>query len=163
MSNTLTLDLGTKTGWAISKTESGMVNFSPKKDSRGQRWIKYESFLNQLIDQHDIKLIYYERVVSHKRKEKKKLGNNKTVDKYVEGSIAAHVYGGFLALLEKVCYERNVEYIGVPVTTLKKFATGKGNAKKEEMIKAACKYTGRKITDDNEADALCLFKYAEEQ
>jgi len=37
---------------------------------------------------------------------------------------------------------------------LKKFATGKGNASKAEMMAAASNLAARQITDDNEADAI---------
>lgn len=49
-------------------------------------------------------------------------------------------------------------YQGVPVATIKKHATGKGNAGKEEMI-AAAKARGHQPTDDNEADALAILHW----
>ena len=48
---------------------------------------------------------------------------------------------------------------GVPVGTIKKHATGKGNAGKSEMIVAA-KVRGHNPVDDNEADALALLHWA---
>jgi Holliday junction resolvasome RuvABC endonuclease subunit len=48
------------------------------------------------------------------------------------------------------------------VGTIKKHATGKGNASKEEMI-AAARAKGFNPTDDNQADALMLLCFAIEQ
>ena len=43
--------------------------------------------------------------------------------------------------------------------TIKKHATGKGNASKEEVMKAM-RELGHPVTDDNEADALALLHWA---
>jgi Holliday junction resolvasome RuvABC endonuclease subunit len=51
------------------------------------------------------------------------------------------------------------ETMPVHTGTLKKFATGKGNAGKPEMIQAA-KDRGYDPEDDNEADACLLLEYA---
>lgn len=57
------------------------------------------------------------------------------------------------------CEQHNIPYQGVPVGTIKKNATGKGNAGKQEMIAAAIK-RGHAPGDDNEADALALLHWA---
>ena len=44
----------------------------------------------------------------------------------------------------------------VPPMTLKKFAAGKGNAKKQEMLLQIYKRWGVEFTDDNAADAYAL-------
>ena len=59
-------------------------------------------------------------------------------------------------------------YEGVPVGTIKKHATGKGNSGKSKMIAAATGILIRVngsdspaiVRDDNEADAICLLDYA---
>ena len=43
--------------------------------------------------------------------------------------------------------------------TIKKHATGKGNAGKDDMIKAM-QALGHPVTDDNEADALALLHWS---
>jgi len=76
------------------------------------------------------------------------------------GTDAAHVYGGLLAMLGATCERLDVPYAGIPVGTIKKRATGKGNAGKPAMIEAANEafhVEGPAITDDNVADAIwCL-------
>jgi Holliday junction resolvasome RuvABC endonuclease subunit len=75
------------------------------------------------------------------------------------GVDAAHVYGGLLATLTAWCERHQIPYQGVPVGTIKRHATGKGNAGKAEVI-AAMKALGHPVTDDNEADALALLHWA---
>ena len=48
---------------------------------------------------------------------------------------------------------------GVPVGTIKKFASGKGNASKQQMIEAVEDRFGCIVADDNEADAIALLEY----
>ena len=72
---------------------------------------------------------------------------------------AAHAYGGFLATLTAWCEHHQIPYQGVPVGTIKKHATGKGNAGKQDVI-AAVRTRGHAPVDDNEADALALLHWA---
>lgn len=72
---------------------------------------------------------------------------------------AAHAYGGLLATLTSWCEHHQIPYQGVPVGTIKKYATGKGNASKDEMI-TAMRRRGHVPTDDNEADALAILHWA---
>jgi hypothetical protein len=61
------------------------------------------------------------------------------------GVDAAHVYGGLLATLTAWCERHQIPYQGVPVGTIKRHATGKGNAGKAEVI-AAMKALGHPVT-----------------
>ena len=72
---------------------------------------------------------------------------------------SAHVYGGLMATLTAWCEHHKIPYQGVPVGTIKKHATGKGNADKVAMIDAI-RLRGHPVTDDNEADALALLYWA---
>jgi Holliday junction resolvasome RuvABC endonuclease subunit len=75
------------------------------------------------------------------------------------GVDAAHAYGGFMAHLTAWCEHHQIPYQGVPVGTIKKHATGKGNAGKTEVIHAI-RARGFDPVDDNEADALALLCWA---
>jgi len=75
------------------------------------------------------------------------------------GVDAAHVYGGLLATLSAWCEHHRIPYQGVPVGTIKRHATGKGNASKAEVI-AALQAAGHVVNDDNEADALAVMSWA---
>jgi Holliday junction resolvasome RuvABC endonuclease subunit len=81
--------------------------------------------------------VFFERVRAHK------------------GTDAAHVYGGFMYILAAVCEEKRIKCIGIPVSTIKKTATGNGHASKEDMIVFA-KRCGFNPVDDNAADSLAV-------
>lgn len=142
---TLALDLGTHTGWAVSPVESGTWDFTPRRfDGGGMRFLRFRMRIQEMF-KSDIRRVAFEEVRRH-------LG----VD-------AAHVYGGFMAVLTEVCENHKIPYEGVPVGTIKRHATGKGNADKEAMVKAAIDKWGdrTKIVDDNHADALWLLDHVE--
>jgi hypothetical protein len=71
----------------------------------------------------------------------------------------AHVFGGLMATLTTWAELRGVPYQGVPVGTIKRFFSGKGNAPKEAMI-AAARARGFSPADDNEADAIAILLWA---
>ena len=142
MKTVLALDLGTTTGWAIGSSPlsiiSGVMKLQPGRfDSASMRFIRFVAHLNGFTVLHPIDFVVYEEVRSHK------------------GTDAAHIYGGLMAHLQVWAEERGIPYEGVPVSTIKRWATGKGNAGKPEMIRAM-QALGHKPADDNEADALAL-------
>ena len=75
------------------------------------------------------------------------------------GTDASHIYGGLMATLTAWAELRGVPYEGVPVGTIKRHATGKGNADKDAMI-AAVRARGFSPADDNEADAIAILLWA---
>ena len=140
------LDLGTSTGWAVDsagKIDYGTETFRPGRyEGGGMRFLRFKRWLNDIRGcVGDIDAVYFEEVRNHK------------------GIDAAHLYGGFLAHLTAWCEHHKIPYQGVPVGTIKRHATGKGNAGKPEMIQAA-KKLGFDVQDDNQADALALLDYA---
>lgn len=139
----LCLDLGTKCGWVINGKDNGVWDLRASKfESVGRRYLNFKSTLEIAIGHSEVKTIFYEEVRNHR-----------AID-------AAHVYGGLVAVLQTVALERGIEYQGVPVGTIKKHATGKGNADKEGMVRAATKlFPSVNVIDDNHADALCLYSY----
>jgi hypothetical protein len=58
----------------------------------------------------------------------------------------------------------DIQYQGVPVGTVKKHATGKGNSNKDAMVEAArSKWPDIDIKDDNQADALWIWDWAQNE
>ena len=76
-------------------------------------------------------------------------------------ALPIYVHGGFLATLTAWCEEHEVPYEGVPVGTIKRHVTGKGNAGKQAVIEAV-RALGFEPEDDNEADALALLHWVVE-
>lgn len=143
----LALDLGSKLGWAMRLREgtfsSGTVAFKPGRfEGAGMGFLRFRHWLDELAKTSGgIDVVYFEEVRAH------------------AGTLAAQVYGGFLAHLTAWCEFHHVPYQGVPVATIKKHATGKGNADKKAVI-AAMQAKGFNPQDDNEADALAILQWA---
>lgn len=138
----LALDLGTTTGFAWSSAKGAMVSgtwdFKPKKyEGAGMRYVRFVAALDHLHARTPITQVWFEAVRRH------------------IGTDAGHVYGGLMGHLESWCENNKVPYAGVPVATIKKDWTGKGNANKEAMI-AECERRGFEPDDDNEADAIAI-------
>ena len=143
----LSLDLGTHTGWALRGRDgtvtSGTEHFQPHRfEGGGMRYLRFKRWLGEVKDAAGgLDAVFVEEVRRH------------------AGVDAAHAYGGFLAHLTAWCEQHQVPYQGVPVGTIKKHATGRGNADKAAMV-AAMQAKGYPVTDDNEADALALLHWA---
>lgn len=146
--NILALDLGTKCGWALSldgQIVSGTWNLMAGRwDSAGMRFLKLIGKLDAVHGATPLDLIAYEEVRRHMSTD------------------AAHAYGGYLAHVQAWADKQTpepVNYTSFPVGTIKKHATGKGNADKAAMVAAARK-RGWNPADDNEADALWILDLA---
>ena len=142
----MALDLGTITGWAIREPQgnitSGTVSFKGGRfEGGGMSFLRFKQWLTDFKNTlGTIDAVYFEEVRAHK------------------GVDAAHKYGGFLAHLTSWCEHHQIPYQGIPVGTIKKHITGKGNAPKESVI-AAVKNKGFSPADDNEADSLALLDF----
>jgi len=143
----LALDLGTTTGWAMQLagggTDSGSTSFRPSRyDGGGMRYLRFRGWLDGIAaDAAGITAVYFEEVRRH------------------IGTDAAHLYGGFLATLTSWCEQHGIPYQGVPVGTIKRHVTGKGNADKQAVIEAV-RARGYRPADDNEADAIAILLWA---
>lgn len=141
----LALDLGIKTGWAVRDAQGTVFSGTCKQSGRKAddirlRWPTFLAMLDGLHSRHGIQVIYYEKVMNH------------------AATQAGHVYGAFEGLMECWAVNRNIETRGIGVGVIKKFWTGKGNAKKDVMESEA-KRRGFVVKDDNEADALAILHF----
>ncbi len=144
MSKTIGVDLGTHCGVAIVEDGPGeptrwtsyTVDLSTPKDAHpGERYLRAAVTFAELIETHRPGVVYYEHIFRH------------------VGTQAAHVYGGLLAMLAAECARAEVRLVPVGVGAVKIAATGKGNAKKPEMVAAAMERWGGEKLDENETDA----------
>lgn len=101
------------------------------------RYLRFGQWLNGFTKNGGLDAIYFEEVRRHR------------------GTTAAHVYGGLLGVLTSWCEDREIPYQGIPVGTIKRQATGRGNVDKDQMIAAANK-AGIVTTSSDEADAYWI-------
>ena len=153
----LGLDVATNTGFCVGDVDrdtknavwvqSGVVNFEPKRgEGKGMRFLRFRRWLYDMIEEFKPGIIAYEQ--SHHR-----------------GGPATEVGVGLTTIVMEVGDEKEIPYATVRTSTLKKEATGKGNAGKAEMVAAAnalgAPYPGG-IESDDEADAIHIFRWAVE-
>lgn len=166
MTKVMALDLGRFTGVCIGDTETGIkqsftfdllkgctyhpIFWKNHKDFNKTRQDKMSCF-KTLIEFHKeesgIDVIVYERP-------------------FVRGHAATRQLWGYAGIADSF----ELPTYDFAVTSIKKFATGKGKAEKEDMIQAAQGFlrqdTGKekKSEDllDHEADAICVFQYYRE-
>mgnify|MGYP001613368944 CR=1 FL=1 len=140
------IDPGTHCGWAVldpagSVRGAGTWHLDNRAgDGAGMRYLRFERLLRELLATFPHGPVAYELVSAHK------------------GADAAHVYGGLVAIVTRLCEELARPYTGAAVGTVKKYATGKGNSNKVAMMDAAAERwapNGHE-RDDNEADALWI-------
>jgi hypothetical protein len=146
MMRILALDLGTHLGWALSSPESsGTLHLQTPAQRRfegsGMKWLRLRKFLDEV---GAVDLVVLEEVRRH------------------AGTDAAHAYGGALAVVTAWCEQHKIPHTSFAVSAIKRHATGKGNANKDAMIKAAAE-RGWIVEDDNHADALWILDLSKQE
>lgn len=146
--NVLAVDPGTACGYACRSglivAASGVWNLRPNRfEGAGMRWLRLRSHLADIGRLCAPTLVAYEEVRRHM------------------GTDAAHLYAGVVATLQAWCEDNAVPYTAIPVGTVKRTATGRGNADKAAMLAAAReRWPEQNVTDDNQADALWIAEAA---
>ena len=145
--NLLSIDPGTSCGWAslsAGRVESGVHQFSlGRGDSPGMRFIRFNSWLSEMIALGKPELIIYERP-------------------HLRGGYATDLLVGFATRIQEACAVTGIECEAVHSATLKKSACGSGRADKAMMILKARERFSKDVTSDDEADALNLLWLAME-
>lgn len=136
----LALDIATKTGWC-NDVSSGVWDFNVKRgESIGMRLIRFRAAVQEMINLNKPDVIVYELPAG-----------------LFKASIM--VASEMIGVLKILCEDNKIEYAHESATEIKKFATGKGNAKKDAMVQAAKDLDiGIDIIDDNHADAIHLYR-----
>jgi len=145
----LALDTATRTGFAFgdgtSRIESGYQDFpTPRGASPGIRFVMFNKWLEDLICTTQPEVIVYE--MSHQR------------------GAGTEFLAGLTTRVQEAAARHGIEYRSIHSGTLKKWATGNGAAKKEEMVERArselIENGSPPPTDDNECDAICMLAWA---
>ena len=156
MRQTLALDLGTTTGWALWKegtvTSGSWLLATPKElrqqrkrggERRGDlRFHRLREHIAAAIAAHGIEQIIFEDVL------------------FLSSQAQSQLWASLRAAVW--CYSIQVSVDCVHTGTLKKFATGNGNADKAAMVAALGALPApwnRPVGDHNEADALWILRW----
>ena len=126
--------------------DSGTASFEPtRNDSSGFRFLLFKSWLKGRIIDLAPDLIMYEAP-------------------WCVGNYAKQVLFTMVGIMQMLAAEFMIDHTSTEPKALKKWATGNGNAKKEDMIKRAHElFPDVKIVDDNHADALLLAAQIQER
>ena len=151
MTSILALDTATNTGWAVGRkncsewrlVESGVQRFDVRRgESPGLRFMRFRAWLSELWRlSGPFDLAIYEQ--AHHR-----------------GGAATEFCVGLTTRVVEFAVENKIEHAAVHTGTLKKAIAGSGHADKAAMMRKAAELFGRQPCDENEADALCLLRYA---
>jgi crossover junction endodeoxyribonuclease RuvC len=146
-------------GLDLSLNGTGIVCLNEEGKIEGQELIK--SSADKIIEERlkSINDIILELIDIYKK------GNSGIV--YVEGlsfgakgNAIMQLAGLHYLIRINLCLKDGLKYDIIPPTTLKKFTTGKGNAKKELMLLEVYKRWGIEFKDNNLADAYSLARMA---
>lgn len=154
----LALDTSTRTGWAHSDGSSGVLLLPERGTDNGARFNYFYQWLGKITKEHTTRFVVYENG-SHKR-----------------GGPAMEIGIGLPAILLLFGKRNGLKVSPLNSATIKKHATGKGNATKPEMWAAAVarfptvefvqrrvKEPGKPaydIADDNQVDAIWMLDLA---
>lgn len=142
------IDQATLCGYAVAVDgvikDSGTWNLKGKSrtgESRGMRYIRFEKHLQDVIGKYHPDMICHEQTL-------------------LRGGAATEIANSLKGLILMTAEKSHVPVTCVHASELKKFATGHGNADKSMMVYEAEKRLGRKVVDDNEADAVLIALWA---
>jgi Holliday junction resolvasome RuvABC endonuclease subunit len=149
----LALDLATSTGWALRERNgvvtSGVQRFElGRGESPGMRWLRFRRWVREVIVLGRLSpggLIACERPLAGRR------------------GFTAGIAIELRTILQEEAAAQQLEVTDVAPATLKKHATGRGNAKKPDMQAAAAKRWGTNAAgelQEDQADALCVLGWA---
>jgi len=144
----LAIDPGLHCGFAFSDgtfVESGVEDFSARhRESRGMVFLRFRNWLVTILMMWDVELLVYEQA-------------------HLRGGAATELIVGMTTRIQEECCKRCINYTAIHSMTLKKYATGSGRAKKEDVIRVAEERYGKKGLTSDEADALMMLAWAREE
>lgn len=134
-------------GWSVAEDgrvgNFGEFKIASKNDTRGQRFSILRQKVLELISTQKPEYVIYERP-------------------FARGRDATRCLWGFAAVIEQAAHDSGLASIDQLPGTIKKFATGRGDASKEAMIQAAEPLAVCFDLNEHEADAILLSLYASE-
>lgn len=145
----LALDPSRSTGWALFQngvTTIGTQRFKRDKTERpGMDFIRFGGWLEEMnkLCVRPVDLIVFE-------------------EPHLRGKNATYLLVGFMTKIKEFAAKYHADIDSEHTGTLKKWATGMGNATKDDMVDEA-KRRGFSPQNDDEADAVLLLEYFKDQ
>lgn len=141
----LGLDLGNNLGWCVSSRlkdtvrhlKSGQHLFT-SKHGEAARFAEFRRWLNFMLDESKANRLIIERPIGGR----------------FQGGSSAKLFFGMRTICLMVAHAHGVDFFEVAANTVKKHATGKGNAEKGVMIEQAAMAYGFTPGSHDEADAI---------
>ena len=143
----LALDPGSSCGFACGPEDgidvSGVWLLAPARgESPGVRYLKLRAHLAAIRERFpDLALVVYE--MAHHR-----------------GGAATEYAAGIATHVQSWCAEHGIEHAPAHSARVKKFATGRGNAEKQDMRRAARGRFVLRTDSDDEIDACWIYAWA---
>lgn len=136
----------------LSLTSTGVA------DATGTRRIRSKkSGVERLIEVRDAVLVEARRQFAYEGSDLDLV----VLEGYSYGSAnSAHPVGELGGVVRVALHEAGIPFEVVPPSTIKMFACGKGNAKKDDVLLAAVRRLGYEGNSGDEADALWLYALA---
>lgn len=138
----LALDPAAKTGWATSDGRHG-VWILQKGKSSAERLSTLRYHIIEEAGFTALQLIAYEDASFGSR--------NPAVQA---------LHNELRGVIKLVAHDLDIPSVGYKPAAIKKYATGSGSSKKDQMIRAAKTLLNIETTDDNVADALFILEFA---
>lgn len=127
-------------GWCASPTLTGRIRV---KSRDTERLADIRHALEGLIYQHAPRVV--------------------AIEGYAYGaSQKAHQIGELGGMVRLLLHDHGIPLVVVQPTSIKKYATGKGNAQKDDMVATAIRAFGFAGNNNNEADAYLLWHLLQE-
>lgn len=176
----LALDLATSTGWAFRDRNgvvtSGVQTFDVRRgESPGMRFLRCRRWLAEVLQPSPVRVgdracswdVEGDRALVRMSREVDVIAYEKA---HHRGGHATACLVGLATVVQEEAARLGIDLAPIATATLKKHATGRGNASKDEMItaaltrwpdrlKLATSVPGQSLGDD-EADALCVLSWA---
>jgi Holliday junction resolvasome RuvABC endonuclease subunit len=148
----LALDPATRTGWAHSDGPHGIWDLAVKRDeSAGMRLVRFRGKLNEIRRDLGVDLVVFEAA--------------RHAAAGMQGTLVCQAE--LQGVLKTWCEDNGVEYRGFSPSEIKKHATGKGNASKSDVLKAARTEAAQQrwgwVSWHDEADALWALDLARKE
>ena len=140
----LALDIATQTGWCNDKGYGTWKMNATKGETNDFRICKFADHLEMMFINNKPDFVAYELPAGRFMK-------------------PIMTESELIGVLKLMCMENNIDYQGFTTTEIKRHCTGRGNAKKQEMMDAVIAKYNMLPKNYDEADAIAMYHLALEK